>query len=148
MDNYDAVIASIKIASKILNIEEPTFRVFTLDDLEKRNINAVYLKENNIIAFNELWLEEANVAEILLTSLHEARHAFQWEVITNVYTGSETIDENTKRLWKEEFNNYHSTTGFVENDKKYISQDIERDAIDFAYTTMLEYINIEESKYI
>ena len=143
MDNYEVVINGVKIAAKILEIEISEIRFF---DKASRNksINAMFLIDKNIIAFNKEWVNKAtNINELLITCFHETRHVFQWEVINGKYNGDEVVSSKTKGVWRAEFNNYHSTTGNIDNDQEYLLQDIEIDAITFTYKLMSDYFSVK-----
>ena len=142
MDNYEIAITGVEIASKILGIKTPDVRFFVNDDINKKGINAVFLRNDNIIGFNETWLESVEWLEVMVTCFHESRHAFQHEVINNRYNGNIKIDSTTKELWVKETSEYKSK--FTNSsDETYLMQDMEIDAIAFAHKMMLEHFEIK-----
>jgi|GEM_PF-4851157 len=67
----------------------------------------------------------------MVTCFHEARHAFQPNVVNNLYKGTEIVDTETINQWKREIRSYHSGTGVPSLDDKYLVQDAEIDVIAF-----------------
>ena len=112
-------------------------------DLTNKGINSIFLKNKYVIAFNEEWIEQANPMEIQVTCFHESRHAFQWKVITGVYTGTEVIDLMTIYKWKDEMSNYNSPTKKDISEEEYLKQTIVIDAIAFAHKMMLEHFEVK-----
>lgn len=143
MDNYEVAINGTTLAARILGIETPDVQFFYNQDLTKKGINSIFLKEKYIIAFNEEWIEQANPMEIQVTCFHESRHAFQWKVINGEYSGSEVVDSLTTQKWKDEMKNYNSPTKKDIPEEKYLMQAIEIDAIAFAHKMMLEHFGVK-----
>ncbi|QLY40159.1 hypothetical protein HF295_04495 [Hujiaoplasma nucleasis] len=144
MDNFELAMMGVKIASKILQIKTPEVRYFNNELLDKKGINAIFQKEDYIIAFNENWIESVkNNMEIMITCFHESRHAFQYQMIKGNYKGTEIISNNTIELWKSDFNQYHTPSGDKTKDKEYLIQDIEIDAISFAHQMMQEHFGVK-----
>lgn len=77
MDNYQIAINGTKLAAQILGIETPDVQFFYNQNITKKGINSMFMKDKYIIAFNEEWIEQANPLEIQITCFHESRHAFQ-----------------------------------------------------------------------
>ena len=144
MDNFELAMMGVKIASKILHINAPEVRFFIDKNSDERSINAVFNPELYVIAFNENWLDTVeNNLEVMVTCFHESRHAFQYNVINDLYQGKDAINGDTKNQWKQEFESYHSGSGVPSKDSKYLVQDIEIDAIAFAHKMMLEHFEIK-----
>jgi hypothetical protein len=143
MDNYEVAINGTTLAARILGIETPDVQFFYNQDLTKKGINSIFLKEKYIIAFNEEWIEQANPMEIQVTCFHESRHAFQWKVINGDYSGTEVEDSITIQKWKDEMSNYNSPTKKDIPEEEYLKQEIEIDAIAFAHKMMLEHFGIK-----
>jgi len=101
------------------------------------------MKEKYIIAFNEEWIEQANPMEVQITCFHETRHAFQWKVINNKYSGVEIIDPIIVRKWRDEMNNYKQPTKKDTPEEEYLMQEIEIDAVAFAHKMMLEHFGVK-----
>ena len=142
MDNYEIAMTGVEIASKILVIKTPKVRFFVNDDINKKDINAVFLRNDNIIGFNETWLESVEWLEVMVTCFHEARHAFQDEVINNRYINNIKVDSTTKELWVKETKEYKSKF-MNSSDETYLMQDMEIDAIAFAHKMMLEHFEVK-----
>lgn len=142
MDNYEVAINGTTLAARILGIETPDVQFFYNQDMTEKGINSIFLKERNIIAFNEEWIEQANPMEIQVTCFHETRHAFQWKLITGEYKGESNIDSKTIQIWKEEMNSYNSPTKKDIPEEEYLRQKIEIDAIAFAHLQMNELFEI------
>lgn len=144
MDNFELAMMGVKVAAKILQIKTPEVRFFNNKHADEKGINAIFRKEENIIAFNENWIDGVeNKMEIMVTCFHESRHAFQYQVIKGDYMGTETVDKDTIDIWKSEFTQYHTPSGDVSSDNRYLFQDIEIDAIAFAHKRMLEYFKVK-----
>jgi hypothetical protein len=143
MDNYQVAINGTTLAAQILGVEIPDVQFFDNNDLTKKGINSIFLKNEYIVAFNEEWIEQANPMEIQVTCFHETRHAFQWKVITNEYRGNEINSPSTIQKWKDEMSNYNSPTIKDIPEKEYLKQQIEIDAIAFAYKMMLEHFDVK-----
>jgi hypothetical protein len=144
MDNFELAMVGVKIASKILQLKTPEVRFFNNKSLDEKGINAIFRKDEYMIAFNENWVENVkNNMEIMITCFHETRHAFQYQVINGDYMGTETVDKDTIDMWKSEFTQYHRPSGEIENDNDYLYQDIEIGAISFAHKMMLEHFKVK-----
>ena len=142
MDNYEIAMTGVEIASKILEIKTPEVRFFVNEDINNKGINAVFLRDDNIVGFNETWLNSVEWLEVMVTCFHESRHAFQHEVINDRYNGKIKIDSATKELWTKETNDYKSRFNYSSDDI-YLVQDLELDAIAFAHKMMLEHFEIK-----
>ena len=142
MDNYEVAINGTTLAARILGIETPDVQFFYNQDMTEKGINSIFLKERNIIAFNEEWIEQANPMEIQVTCFHETRHAFQWKLIQGEYQDKSNIDSTTIQIWKEEMSNYNSPTKKDIPEEEYLRQKIEIDAIAFAHFQMNELFEI------
>lgn len=77
--------------------------------------------------------------EIVLTALHETRHAYQRANIDfpQFFVGKET--EETINRWNKDFENYNKP--HEHNLSDYASQTIEKDATEFAWNFISKYIN-------
>ncbi len=122
MDNYEQAIKGVEFASKILQIRTPEVRFFTNEEINNRGVNALYKDQDNIISFNEQWLKIVNNIEVQVACFHESRHAFQYEVVNEIYRGDLQIDLKTTELWKREYSNYKSILN--RNENEYLIQDI------------------------
>jgi hypothetical protein len=142
MDNYEVAINGTTLAARILGIKTPDVQFFYNQDMTAKGINSIFLKERNIIAFNEEWIEQANPMEIQVTCFHETRHAFQWKLIQGEYQGDSNIDSKTIQIWKEEMNSYNSPTKKDIPEDEYLIQKIEIDAIAFAHLQMKKIYNV------
>lgn len=119
----ETVLKGVEIASKMLNIKTPEVYFNPYNDISNPNVSSIYLKSRGAIVFNETWLDNANELEILITCFHEA----------------------TINIWKREFEKYQkaSSTNNSVNDKSYLFQAIEIDAIAFAYLQMKDLFDVE-----
>lgn len=123
-------------------MQTPEVRFFTNEAINKKGINAIYRKKDNIIAFNEQWIVAANHIEVQVTCFHEARQLFQYEIVNDKYRGDIAIDEETIKLWKKELSDYKTILKDKTNEE-YLIQDIEVDAITFAHKMMLEHFKVK-----
>lgn len=144
MNNHEIALNGVKVASKSLEIVSPQVSFFKNLEVNKKGFNSVFLKDRNIIAFNENWLDTVdNWLEVMTSCFHEARHAFQYKVVEGEYKGSEIIDEEVINTWKKEFENYNTTMGIEELDGKYLFQSIEIDAILYAHKKIKELFGVD-----
>lgn len=143
MDNFEVAISGVALAARILNIKTPDVRFFNDLELNKKGINAAFLKEKMIIAFNEVWISSANILEIQTTCFHETRHVFQYLVVSGKYKGKEIIEQATINTWRQDMENYENPSGVLENDEDYLTQDIEIDAIVFAHQQMIKHFKVK-----
>ena len=143
MDNFEVAMSGVTLAARILNIKTPDVRFFNDLELNKKGINAVFLKEKIIIAFNEVWISSANILEIQTTCFHETRHVFQYLIVSGKYKGKENIEQATINTWKKDMENYEKPSGVLENDEDYLKQDIEIDAIAFTHYYMDELFKVK-----
>lgn len=130
---------SIKLASGKLNIPEPSFGFLDCNELTSKEITCIFNKENNLISFNSEWVMLANEIEILITTFHEVRHAYQFYSITNM------INETQEKLvsWKYNFENYISPDNNKTEDVEYLLQPIEIDAIVWTHNTVFELFEVK-----
>ncbi|MBU1094440.1 MAG: hypothetical protein KKH01_08265 [Firmicutes bacterium] len=143
MDNFEVAMSGVALAARILNIKTPDVQFFNDLELNRKGINAVFLKEKMIIAFNEIWISSANILEIQTTCFHETRHVFQYLVVSGKYKGKESIEQATINTWRQDMENYERPSGVLENDEDYLTQDIEIDAIAFAHYYMDELFKVK-----
>ena len=143
MDDFEVAMSGVALAAQILNIKTPDVQFFNDINLNKKGINAVFLKDKMIIGFNEIWISSANILEIQTTCFHETRHVFQYLVVSGKYKGNEIIEQTTIDTWRQDMENYEKPSGVLENDDDYLKQDIEIDAIAFAHKMMLEYFEVK-----
>ena len=97
------------------------------------------MRNFTILFFNEDWMALALTEEIILTALHETRHAYQKANIDfpQFFVGKET--EETINQWKTDFGNYNKPR--EHNLSDYASQSIDKDATDFAWKVINEYFD-------
>ena len=144
MELFELAMYGVKIASKILQINAPEVRFFDDKNADQRDINAIFDPKLYVIAFNENWLDKVeNNLEVLVSCFHESRHAFQYNVIKELYSGDEVVSEIIIAKWKYELENYQVGAGIESLDGNYLFQDIEIDAIAFAHKMMLEHFEVK-----
>ena len=74
-----SAISSVRIAEKILGIDNSLEVVFKNSQyFSEKDISAVFVKEGYYIVFNNSFLENASLLEIMITGFHETRHAYQY----------------------------------------------------------------------
>lgn len=136
MNNIEVAITGVKIASKILNIPEPTVYVISKQHLPNPEITGIFWFEEYEVIFNEEWLLKSEWIEIIINCFHETRHAYQACSVKNkVYESTEVLSK-----WEEEINNSIIPTD-ANNEKSdvyYLKQDIEIDAIRFTFHKIKE----------
>ena len=99
-------------------------------DMPKNSLGG-YDHTTNRMELNSRFLEHNDCQELMNTSLHESRHAFQNKCIQN--PDSVTVKQNIIDVWKDNFDNYISPADDFE---AYENQEIEKDANYFADSVM------------
>lgn len=132
MNNKQKAIKSVELASRILGLSEVLVKFKPESAFLNSEINAIFDDKYYIIYFNETWLNKASANEIMVTALHETRHAYQKANIDfpEFFVGRES--KKTIRQWKRCFDIYQMPSKNNENDAKYLNQEIEKDAIAYA----------------
>ena len=141
MDNFDVALAGVKIATKILNIPEPEIFITSETHLSNTEITGYYSFENNEIVFNEDWINRSSWIEVMITSIHETRHAYQGYCIRT--KSRESLETLVK--WEFEALNYIRPTGKNNevDDEEYLKQEIEIDAITFTHYKIFEFFGVK-----
>lgn len=141
MNNFEVAINGIKIVAKLLNIPVPHFSFFDPSELSNKEITGMYVFESDEILFNELWVMKSTWIEVIITSFHETRHAYQaYCVRKGVYESNDVI-----KVWTNNFNNYIKPTGMNNeiDDIEYLKQPIELDAIMFVHKIVNELFGLK-----
>jgi hypothetical protein len=141
MNNINTALIGIQEASKILNIPLPEVFFTSSSNFPNPEISSIYRYKDNEIIFNEDRINRSNELEIMITALHETRHAYQKYCIdTRAREDIKTIE-----AWEKEFNQYNQPSGKNTpiDDSSYLKQAIEIDAIAFAYYQMIELFDVE-----
>src|SRR5690554_6151416 len=107
MSKMESALIDIQVATKILNI--PLSEVFfaSSSNFPNPEISSIYRHKNNEIIFNEDWVNRSNELEIMITALHETRHAYQKFCIDT----RSREDIKTIEAWEKEFNQYNQPSG-------------------------------------
>ncbi|MCR3906959.1 MAG: hypothetical protein NUK62_08060 [Tenericutes bacterium] len=141
MRNHEIALISIQTATKILNIPLPEVFFASSSNFPNPEISSIYQCKDNEIIFNEDWVNRSNELEIMITALHETRHAYQ------KYCIDTRSREDIKKIeaWKKEFKQYNQPSGKNTpiDDSSYLKQSIEIDAIAFTYYLMKELFDVE-----
>lgn len=141
MNNIDIAYLGIQVAAKELNISLPEISIIDENSLGNKKITGTYSFKDNSITFNEEWVNRSEWIEVLITSFHEMRHAYQGYCIrTRTRESEETINK-----WEYETNNYIMPSGNNNeiDDVDYLKQDIEVDAIAFAHWLVKKEFNVK-----
>lgn len=135
-------IDSVELASRILGLSEVLVKFKSESAFLNSEINAVFDDKYYIIYFNEAWLSKASADEIMITALHETRHAYQKANIDfpDFFVGRES--KETVRQWKDDFENYKPSKK-AEEDIEYLTQSVEIDAIAFAHYFMINLFGVK-----
>ena len=100
----------------------------------------MYLQATREILFNEEWVLQSNWLEVIATSFHECRHAYQhYCVETKTRENDDTISQ-----WARELSTYFQpdTDKPQELDVDYLQQSIEIDAIGYTHDQMKQHFNV------
>ena len=123
---------SIEYAANDLEITAPNISYVEQKELPNQYITSVFLPNLYVIVFSESWIEKAKFEDVILTSLHETRHAYQYCQIQNHNKGLKIKEkEKTIRKWYSEFIDYVQSISHGK-DQVYLSQYIEEDAVKYA----------------
>lgn len=141
MNNFEIAKAGVLLACKLLEIKKIKVEFMDRDLFPYEEINALFLKEKFVIVFNKDWLLNAKYLDILYTSFHEARHAYQYLQIIKKSSPKLIEDEDVINIWSKEFNEYIQPNQHF--DTKYIHTNIEIDAIAFSKFLLSEIFNAD-----
>ncbi|MFH5880869.1 hypothetical protein [Liberiplasma polymorphum] len=141
MDNKTIAIKMVDYASTLLGLSDIEVFFKSGDFFPHKDVNSMFIDNYYAVVFNEEWLETANYAEIFVASLHETRHAYQKANIDfpEFFIGRES--KETIEKWKANFENYIKPNG--ENDKHYLDQAIEKDAIEYSKKIMKQEFKLK-----
>lgn len=101
-------------------------------------IFAMYNRLDNEIIFNKEIVYDAPEHEVVITLIHESRHAYQWDRINHPKKAIESKELIEK--WKKEFE-FFSPTDQAQTEKDYLKMAIEIDAVAYTHLTMLQLTN-------
>lgn len=140
MNNEKIIYGSVQLVLEILNFPTPELYLIEESKLPNKEITAIYSFKNNEIIFNENWINRSEWIEVMITVLHEMRHAYQgYCVRTKTREDAETL-----KRWENELNSYTMPSGKnnIIDDKNYLMQEIEIDAIAFAHWIIKKELDI------
>ncbi|HOI47104.1 MAG TPA: hypothetical protein PLR26_05170 [Bacilli bacterium] len=141
MNNFDVIIAAVKIVEKSLNFPAPELFIIERSKLPNSEITGMYKYDSNKIIFSKDWILRSHWTEVIITVFHEMRHAYQGYCIrTQSRETKETLDK-----WEFETVNYIMPSGKNNetDDEAYLKQEIEIDAIVFAHKMMIEHFELK-----
>ena len=131
---------SIEYAAKDLGINTPEVYFCNQNIFPNEHITSMFLPGEYAIIIGERWLTESNIQDIIMTSFHEIRHAYQMNQIKKYNEGKKTREkQETVCVWKKEFAKYCQPKSQFKEDE-YISQDIEKDAVHYSKKLASEMI--------
>lgn len=132
MDNFQVAIAGVKIASKVLKIEDINVEFLEKSYFPNPEINAVFLKENLTIVFNEDWIINTSFLEIMVAAFHEARHVYQYMQIAKPRIMKNKENAEVIKQWTVDFEKYVKPYSNPNSENDYFNQTVEIDAIAFS----------------
>jgi hypothetical protein len=140
-EKINIALKGVRKASNILNITPPEVYFANGFDFPNPKISSIYRYKENMIIFNEDWVNRSHQVEVIITAFHETRHAYQYHCIKT----KSKEDIETIKVWEKEFNQYERPSGknTPKSDTDYLNQSIEIDAIAFAYQLMKELFDVE-----
>ncbi len=101
-------------------------------------IFAMYNRLDNEIIFNKDIVYDAPEHEVVITLIHESRHAYQWDRINHPKKAIEP--KELLATWNKEFE-FFSPTDKAQTEKDYLQMAIEIDAIAYTHLTMKQLTN-------
>lgn len=99
----------------------------------------MFLPDIYVIVFNNEWLKNAKMEEVIICSIHETRHAYQKACI-DFKEIAEQEEPLIVSMWEKDFENYVNPS--IYPNERYIMQEIEIDAIAFSLYVMKKVFNI------
>lgn len=140
-------ISNLEIAQKMVMITAHEFGIpfpevyFTSrENLGNVEITGVFDFVDYQVIFNEDWVNERPWIEVVITSVHETRHAYQQYCVKNQkHEPPETLDN-----WYNDINNYLLPTEDNNefSDQDYLNQSIELDAIAYTHYKIKKIFNV------
>lgn len=139
MEQFALPYYGVQIAAKLLEIPAPQITYISQSQLPNPTITAMYLQKTKEIIFNEDWVLQANWLEVIATSFHECRHAYQHYCVAT----SSREDKDVRDKWASELSSYFQPNADKpqELDIDYLQQDIEIDAIAYTYQQIKTLFN-------
>jgi hypothetical protein len=143
LDNQQAALMGVKIACELLHISGVSTDFFGEDFFEKKQVSSLFIPKIYKIVFNTLWLERAEIEEVLVSAFHETRHAYQktsvdYGKLYDCKEKKEIID-----IWNQEFKDYNNPKDGNPCNESYLQQLIEIDAIAFSHLLMLKLFTLK-----
>lgn len=131
----------VQIAAKLLEIPAPQITYISQSQLPNPTITAMYLQETKEIIVNEDWVLQANWLEVIATSFHECRHAYQHYCVST----SSKEDKDTRDKWAAELSTYFQPNADKpqELDIDYLQQSIEKDARRYTNLAIKELFGVD-----
>ena len=133
MDKKQLAIKIIEYASALLGLSGLEVVFKTEDAFPNKSVNALFLQDYYGIVFNETWIVSASLEEVVITALHETRHAYQKANIDFPFLFIDCETRDTIEQWKKDFEDYKVPKSHEDND--YHKQSIE-----IGYTVNIGYI--------
>ncbi len=140
LDKKALAVSIVEYASKLLKLSNLDVRFEPGFKFPNKHISAVFLPEFFAVVFNEDWIKEAMPEDIILTALHEARHAYQKANIDFPYLFENKESEATIMQWKKDFERYEQPD--EKNLAPYILSSVEKDAVAFSRKIAREHFDI------
>ncbi|HHX70593.1 MAG TPA: hypothetical protein GX708_21390 [Gallicola sp.] len=140
--NY--AILSVEIAKKILGINNIEVVIKDNYYFNCPDISAVFMKESFSIVFNNTFIENASLPEIMITGFHEARHVYQYMQIQfgEVIYFKRLEEQTTLNGWIKDF---EISKSFIEMTRKeYLNRPTEIDAIAFSSYLADKLLNVKQ----
>ncbi|HHX67584.1 MAG TPA: hypothetical protein GX708_05950 [Gallicola sp.] len=139
------VISLVNIAEKILGIED-TLEIVFKDKSYFRNsdISAVFITNGLYIVFNISFIVVATIPEILITCLHEVRHAYQYMQVNYRNNLQFKYKENNDiiKQWMYDFENPKDISEMTRIE--YLNRPTEIDAIAFSSYLADKLLNVKQ----
>lgn len=131
----------VKIGKKVLHLDmDLKSQLLSSDKMPAKEVNAVFVKKNWTIYYNQQWIEKAQLLDILHIGFRQVRHVYQtMQVIYNENKSPLHYKEPLEKvvLWKDE----------LENKSKdlinFLTLDINIDAYAFANYMMKKMFNTD-----
>jgi len=135
-NNKDIAKRVVALVSAIYNLDDAVLVEFKNEDVFPNKEVTAFATSDFRVVYNIDRLKIAPDYELYITSFHEMRHIYQRCCIEFGEKYPDTFNAPKERIkqWEYEFKNYYVSP--VENDEKYLRQDVELDAISFAYFMM------------
>ena len=126
------IVKSVANASKMLGIKKVDVDFVSSNFIGGKTITSMYLPDHNLILFNQDWLTIAKLEDVIMTTFHETRHAYQKSQIDGIPNDINNELQEAIKIWEIQFENYFKPNDESDTEPKYVEQKIVKDAVGYS----------------